>query len=82
MQVAKFLKWASSSLIGHMVLFGVLCLGPGYLAFLVLIYSEGTLTVTWALYLALICGLMGVVGAIPVWYTITLPLIKQRKGGF
>jgi hypothetical protein len=74
-----FFKWASSSLIGHVALTEIFFSMPLFLVFLDANYDDGTLTLAWALYMALIWALLGVVGAALVWYTISLPLIKQRK---
>jgi hypothetical protein len=74
-----FFKWASFSLLGHIALIELFFSLPAFLVFLDLNYDQGTLTLSWALYIALIAALLGVVGAALVWYTISLPLIKQRK---
>ena len=74
-----FFKWASSSLLGHVALTESLFSLPLFLVFLDMNYDDGTLTLAWALYMALIWALLGLVGAALVWYTISLPLIKQRK---
>jgi hypothetical protein len=75
-----FFKWASSSFLGHVALTEIIFSLPLFLVFLDSNYNQGTLTLEWALYIALICAVFGVVGAAFVWYTISLPLIKQRKG--
>ena len=74
-----FFKWASASLLGHIALTEMLFSLPLFLVFLDANYDEGTLTLAWALHIALVAALFGVVGAALVWYTISLPLIKQRK---
>jgi hypothetical protein len=74
-----FLKWASSSLLGHLVLVEVVCSVPLCLVLLDLNYEDGTLTAGWALWIFSISALAGVIGAALVWYTISLPLIKRRK---
>ncbi len=77
----KFFKWGSSSLIGHVILFQVTCAMPLLLFSLATMYLEHTLTVVWALYIAAVCSaLVGVVSAL-VWYTISLPLMKRKRGG-
>lgn len=75
----NFFKWASSSLLGHVALTEVFFSVPLFLVFLDLNYEDGTLTIAWALYMALIWALLGVVSAAFVWHTISLPLIKRRK---
>jgi hypothetical protein len=52
---------------------------PLFLFFLDSNYEDGTLTMAWALYMALIWALLGVVGAGLVWHTISSPLIKRRR---
>lgn len=46
----KFLKWMATTLKGHMVLFGLVWLLVMSPVFIGLNYSEGDLTLTWALY--------------------------------
>jgi hypothetical protein len=76
----KFLDWAISSLIGHIVLVG----GAFFLImstlFLVLNYIYGTLTVTHAVRILVAGLLLGIVAAITLWYAVTLP-IRRRLGG-
>jgi hypothetical protein len=74
-----FLKWASSSLLGHVVLFEAAFSVPLCLVLLDSNYTDGTLTVGWALWIVSISGLAGVVVAVLGWHTVTLPLIKRRK---
>jgi hypothetical protein len=74
----KFFKWGSSSLIGHLVLFEATCATPLFLFALGTMYSEGTLTLGWALYMAVVCSALVAIGAALFWYSFSLPLIKRR----
>jgi hypothetical protein len=42
-------------------------------------YSRGTLTAEWAIYLAVLWGVLGAVGAALFWCAFSLPLIKRRR---
>ena len=75
----NFFKWASSSLLGHVALVEVFCSVPLCAVLLDSNYADGMLTVAWALWIVCISCLAGGVGAVLIWYTISLPLIKQRK---
>ena len=76
----KFLKWCATSLIGNTVLFGITWLLIVGSVCIAMIYSEGSLTFTWALYIILINLITGpLVGAI-AWWTITQPMLKNRDG--
>lgn len=71
-------KQASRSLQGHIVLSELLFSQP-LLVFLLQSHSEGSLTIEWAMYLAIVCGAFGVLGAAGFWYAESLPLIKGRQ---
>jgi hypothetical protein len=77
-----FFKWASFSLLGHVALSEVIAALPFFLVMLFLNYSEGTLSLEWALWIFGVSVVMGVVGAVLIWYTISLPLIKRRNNEF
>ena len=74
-----FLKWCSTTLSGHLVLFAL----PGWIVmsitFLILNYLGGTLTFSRAINIVLICLVCGVVGAVFVWFTLTSPLIRSTR---
>jgi hypothetical protein len=76
-----FLKWASSSFFGHVVLCELLFSLPLALVFMDLNHADGKLTPSWAFYLVVVWALLGMVGAALVWFTISLPLLKRRQGG-
>lgn len=75
------LKWAASSLLGHVVVFAVTFSLPICVAFLDLNYRDGTLDAAWAFWIVSMSGLIGIVVAALFWYTVSRPLIKRRKDG-
>ncbi len=75
----SFFKWASHSLIGHIVLFPIGFTVPMLFVFWDSMYSGGVLTFARVLHvLSLLVG-GGLVVAILFWYTISRPLIGRRK---
>jgi hypothetical protein len=75
----RFVRWCSSALIGHIVFFE-LCVGlPFYLIFLPIIYSQGGLTLEWAVYMAFICATVWGLGGVLFWYAVSRPM-RQRRG--
>jgi hypothetical protein len=78
----NFLRWAGSSLVGHVVIYGLAGMIVLSSVALYLNYSEGTLTFTWGLYTIVVCTIAGVVVGVIGWYSITLPMIKRRDGKF
>lgn len=78
-QLKKFLKWASFSLSGHLVLFELACGLPLTSAFLFLSYRDGTLTSQIAIQVVLIGLAAGAISGSFVWYPISRPLIERRK---
>ena len=82
MQTRDFLKWVGSSLLGHIALSELLFSMPLFLLGLSLNYSEGTITVAWSFYIAIVCALGGIIFALLFWYTVSVPLIKRRKDKF
>jgi len=75
----SFLEWASHSLIGHVAFFQITFSLSITILFLGLGYSDGTLTPIWALYTIFISSIIGLIIAILIWYTVSLPLIKRYK---
>lgn len=75
----KFLKWASTSLLGHLIVFEVIFSLPMFLLLSALNYSLDIFTVGWARYAAIVWASLGGVGAALVWCTVSLPAIKRRK---
>lgn len=71
-------KWAGSSLIGHIVLYGIVGSIVMSSVLIGLNYSEGTLTFNWALFIVFISTLGGItIGALGWWF-ITEPMLRQR----
>lgn len=76
--VNKF-KWVISSL-GHHVLFWELVFAlPMFVIFLHVIYSEGTLTVAWAIWMAFGWSILGAAAAVIFWYAAVLPMTKGTR---
>ena len=73
------MKWKMSSLWGHIVVFEAIFALPLFLFFLSQTYSQGTITVDWAIYLAILWTVLGAVGGAFFWYVVSLPLIKSRR---
>jgi hypothetical protein len=77
----RFFKWGSTSLIGHLVMFQLLCGLPLYAWGLATMRAEGTLTMGSALRIGVICATLVGIGAALFWYSFSAPLIRSRKGG-
>jgi ABC-type transport system involved in cytochrome c biogenesis permease component len=80
MQRKAFMKWVSASLIGHVVLLELIYAIPFMFTFIVLNYSQGTLTAAWAAYIVIGSVALGAIGAVFIWFTITLPRIRRYRG--
>jgi len=78
-KVSSAVKLPIISLRGHIALSEVAFGLPGFLIFLYQDYSQGTLTLAWATYLAVLWTSLAVVGAAILWFTVTLPLVNSRK---
>lgn len=74
-------KWGSSSLFGHIVVAELVYSLPLFIALSASNYSEGTLTISWAVWIAFVSATTGLIGAIVFWYAVTSQLImcKRRK---
>ena len=75
----SFFMWASHSFVGHVVLFQIMWTVPMLIISIVLNNADGTVTLLWALNSLALSSLSAFVIAILVWYTISRPLIRQRK---
>jgi len=75
----SFVTWASHSLIGHVVFCQIGFSVPVAIIFLGLNYSEGTLTLIWALFIMFCSSFAGLIFAILFWYTVSLRLIQRYK---
>jgi hypothetical protein len=68
-----------SSLPAHIVVFeGVFSL-PLFVFFLSQTYREGTLTLSWGLYLLMVWVTLGAVGGAFFWYAVSRPLTRRRS---
>lgn len=77
-QMHKTFLWVGKSLIGHCVFYQLVFALPIAATFLYLNHVDGTLTLTWAAHIALVSAVGGIIVAVSIWYTITLPRIKRR----
>jgi hypothetical protein len=75
----RFFKWCSSSLIGHLILFQLICAAPLSVMFILNISSEHTLTFGRAFYIAGLCSVLFAIVAVLFWYTLSKPLISSRS---
>jgi hypothetical protein len=73
----KIIKWCASSLVGHIVLFEALVSLPSFLALSLSNYQAGTLSTEWALWIALLSAIEGVVIAVPIWLLISRPRLLR-----
>jgi len=73
----RLLRWCSWSLLGHIVLFEALVSVPSFIAFSLSNYRAGTLDAAWALRIALVTAIEGVVIAVPIWFVITRPRLLR-----
>lgn len=72
-------KEASKSLLGHVVLFQATVGGSVFILGLGLNYFQGTLTLPFALWIAFVSSLTGLLAAIFVWYAITEPMLRRIR---
>lgn len=71
--------WVSSSLLGHLVFFEIICGLPAIIYGVVSNESEGTLTASFATVMVLELIAIVAIAAAAVWYVITVPLIRRTK---
>lgn len=71
-------QWGSSSTGRHVVLWEIFFALPLLLSLGYEIYSEGDLTVGWAIWMTALCALSGAVVSLGFWYMVVRPL-KERK---
>lgn len=72
------MRWASKSLVGHLVFLGGAFAIGETLLFLYLDYSDGTLTVAEGIWIVFVSCVGGALVAVALWYTTTLPRLKRR----
>ena len=75
----SFLKWASHSLIGHVVLFQIGVTFPMLFTFSDSMYLDGVLAFGRVLRVLFLTVGGGLVVAMLFWYTVSRPLIGRRK---
>lgn len=75
---SKFFRWGSTSLVGHLALFELMCGMPLFFISVATMYSDRLLTMASALYMAFVCSALVAVGAALLWYTFSKPLLKRR----
>jgi hypothetical protein len=74
----RFLIWAATSLTGHVVFFELIFAIPMAIIFTYLNYIQGTLTVSWAIWIVGLSAAVSIIISILIWTTITMPRIKRR----
>ena len=74
----RLLKRVGISLWGHVLFYQVVFSLPIAATFLYLNYSDGTLTTAWAGLIAIVSAVFGLMVAVGIWYTITLPRLRRR----
>ncbi len=79
MKLIGSLRWAASSLQGHVVGFALVYSVPLCVTFLVMTYNEDALDIPSALQIVFVCGLTGIIGATLFWYIVSRPLVERRK---
>ena len=78
MRRSKFIAWASTSLSGHVALFEIVFGLPMAVLMIFLNYTDGTLTIGWAMWIVGSCAAISIVLAIAIWTTLTLPRIRRK----
>ena len=71
-------RWGSSSIAGHIVLWELVVSLPLLLSLGYEVYTEGDLTVHWAIWMTALCALAGLVLGLGFWSVVVRPL-KNRK---
>jgi hypothetical protein len=77
--VVTFLKWASHSMVGHVVMMLVCVSIPSFAVLVGLDRADGRLTLFRALYSAVLVSAGGAVGAVIFWYAVSSPLIERQR---
>lgn len=77
----NFLRWTVSTWFGCVVGLGTLVAVPMCALFLYLNYVEGSLDVSWGLWIAFVSAVGGIVWATLFWFTVLRPLIRRRTAG-
>ncbi len=77
----RYLKKASSSLVGNILLSEVLFSIPLSVLGLILNSNQGTLSLVWGVWIISICAVGGVAMGVLLWFTIAKPLLDRQRGG-
>ena len=75
----RFLKWAATTLAGHLVLWQIVFSIPLFIVLLWFEIDDGRLTLFQAIYDAVLVSAGGVVVAVLIWYMLTSPLLQRLK---
>ena len=68
-------------MLGNVVIF-MLCVSiPTFILLSLLNYWDGTLTLTWALYIAMLCAALAVVIGVPFWFFVVRRILRRRQEG-
>jgi hypothetical protein len=78
-KVRTFLKWCSSSLRGHIVLYQLLGAVPMFILFTYLNYTEGTLTFSWGIWIAFVAECFALFMALFQWFTLSRWFVYLRR---
>jgi hypothetical protein len=78
-KVRTFLKWCSSSLEGHIVLFQFFGAVPMFILFTYLNYTEGTLTFSWGIWIAFVAECFAIFMALFFWFTLSRWFVYLRR---
>lgn len=78
-KVRRFLKWCSSSLEGHIVLLQFLWAVPMFILFMHQNYTEGTLTLSWGLWIAFVTECSAIFMALLFWFTLSRWVVYLRR---
>jgi hypothetical protein len=76
--VRMFFRWVNSTLLGHIAYYGSLFAVSESATSIYLNFTEDTLTLSWAIFTVIGCAFLGVMGAVVIWFVITLPRIKRK----
>ena len=71
-------RWASTTVLRHVVLVGGLFALCQSVFFGYLFYTDGTLTLASGVRIAAVSSACGVIAALLGWYTIMVPMLKRR----
>jgi hypothetical protein len=77
--MSRIKKWVGQSLVGHVVFFEILIFIPAITYGVVSNYVEGTLSLDFAIEMAVEVAAIVAIAAAAVWFFVTVPL-KRRTG--